>query len=86
MEVRSRLGSASERAGTRRTLTLVVRSAQVPSTPSTTAWPPSWPYVPTSSATRVTSLAKVVSCATIWREAKQWAAVSSLRLRPPACL
>ena len=39
-------------------LTLSVRSFQVPATPSTLAWPPSVPSVPTSRATRVTSEAK----------------------------
>ena len=39
-------------------LTLSVRSFQVPATPSTLAWPPSRPSVPTSRATRVTSPAK----------------------------
>ena len=34
-----------------------VRSFQVPDTPSTLAWPPSLPSVPTSRATRVTSSA-----------------------------
>ena len=34
-----------------------VRSFQVPATPSTLAWPPSLPSVPTSRATRVTSSA-----------------------------
>ncbi len=38
--------------------TLSVRSFQVPPTPFTTAWPPSFPSVPTSRATRVTSEAK----------------------------
>ena len=38
-------------------LTLSVRSRQVPETPSTSAWPPSLPSVPTSRATRVTSSA-----------------------------
>jgi hypothetical protein len=38
-------------------LTESVRSFQVPPTPSTTAWPPSLPSVPTSRATRVTSAA-----------------------------
>ncbi len=32
-----------------------VRSFQVPETPGTSACPPSWPSVPTSLATRVTS-------------------------------
>ena len=41
-------------------LTLSVRSFQVPATPSTRAWPPSLPSVPTSRATRVTSEAKRV--------------------------
>ncbi len=36
-------------------LTESVRSAQVPETPGTSAWPPSVPSVPTSRATRVTS-------------------------------
>ena len=40
--------------------TLSVRSAQVPATPSTCAWPPSLPSEPTSRATRVTSEAKAV--------------------------
>ena len=35
--------------------TLSVRSFHVPDTPSTRAWPPSLPSVPTSRATRVTS-------------------------------
>ena len=34
-----------------------VKSFQVPDTPSTLAWPPSLPSVPTSRATRVTSAA-----------------------------
>ena len=42
-------------------LTLSVRSFQVPATPSTLAWPPSRPSVPTSRATRVTSPAKALS-------------------------
>ena len=41
--------------------TLSVRSAQVPATPGTCAWPPSLPSVPTSRATRVTSEAKPLS-------------------------
>ncbi len=40
-----------------RTLTLSVRSFHVPETPFTSAWPPSFPSVPTSFATRVTSAA-----------------------------
>jgi hypothetical protein len=43
------------------TLTLSVRSFQVPDTPLTTAWPPSWPSVPTSRATLVTSSANAES-------------------------
>ncbi len=46
-------------------LTFSVRSRQVPETPSTSAWPPSWPCVPTSRATRVTSAAKDCSWSTI---------------------
>ena len=42
-------------------LTLSVRSFQVPATPSTLAWPPSLPSVPTSRATRVTSPANALS-------------------------
>ena len=42
-------------------LTLSVRSFQVPAAPGTTAWPPSFPSVPTSRATRVTSEAKARS-------------------------
>ena len=41
-------------------LTLSVRSFQTPATPRTTAWPPSLPSVPTSSATRVTSRGEAV--------------------------
>ena len=41
--------------------TLSVRSFQVPAAPGTTAWPPSFPSVPTSRATRVTSEAKARS-------------------------
>src|SRR5439155_21316040 len=36
-------------------LTLSVKSFQVPATPGTLAWPPKFPSVPTSRATRVTS-------------------------------
>ena len=46
-------------------LTLSVRSFQVPATPFTLAWPPSFPSVPTSRATRVTSEAKELSWSTI---------------------
>jgi hypothetical protein len=42
-----------------------VRSRQVPLTPSTWAWPPRMPSVPTSRATRVTSAAKLDSWSTI---------------------
>ena len=42
-----------------------VRSFQVPDTPSTRAWPPSLPSVPTSRATRVTSDANERSWSTI---------------------
>ena len=45
--------------------TLSVRSFQVPETPLTSACPPSLPSVPTSRATRVTSLAKDESWSTI---------------------
>ena len=38
---------------------------QVPDTPSTSAWPPSLPSVPTSLATRVTSAANEDSWSTI---------------------
>ena len=38
-----------------RKLTFSVRSFHVPDTPFTSAWPPSFPSVPTSRATRVTS-------------------------------
>ena len=43
-----------------------VRSFHVPLTPLTFAWPPSWPSVPTSRATRVTSSANEESWSTIW--------------------
>src|SRR3989442_328645 len=46
-------------------LTLSVRSFHVPATPGTYAWPPSFPSVPTSIATRVTSEAKPRSCSTM---------------------
>ncbi len=46
-------------------LTESVRSFQVPDTPSTRAWPPSEPSVPTSRATRVTSEANERSWSTI---------------------
>ena len=46
-------------------LTLSVRSFQVPATPFTSAWPPSFPSVPTSRATRVTSEANALSWSTI---------------------
>ena len=45
--------------------TLSVRSFHVPATPFTSAWPPSFPSVPTSRATRVTSEAKLLSWSTI---------------------
>ncbi len=45
--------------------TLSVRSFQVPPTPGTWAWPPSFPSVPTSRATRVTSEAKPRSWSTM---------------------
>ena len=46
-------------------LTESVRSFQTPETPFTRAWPPSFPSVPTSRATRVTSAAKAESWSTI---------------------
>ena len=42
-----------------------VRSFHVPATPSTFAWPPRRPSVPTSRATRVTSPAKAFNWSTI---------------------
>ncbi len=48
-----------------RRLTLSVRSFHVPATPVTSAWPPSFPSVPTSFATRVTSAANDDSWSTI---------------------
>ena len=48
-----------------RTLTLSVRSFQVPYTPLTSAWPPSLPSLPTSFATRVTSALNELSVSTI---------------------
>ena len=45
--------------------TFSVRSFQVPATPLTLAWPPSFPSVPTSRATRVTSDANEESWLTI---------------------
>ena len=45
--------------------TFSVRPFQVPLTPSTLAWPPSLPSVPTSRATRVTSSANADSWSTI---------------------
>src|SRR5271166_5203122 len=47
------------------TLTVSVKSFQVPATPGTCAWPPSLPSVPTSRATRVTSEANALSWSTI---------------------
>ena len=46
-------------------LTESVKSFQVPATPSTLAWPPRRPSVPTSRATRVTSPANALSWSTI---------------------
>src|SRR6478672_11521194 len=46
-------------------LTLSVRSFHVPATPLTFAWPPSFPSVPTSRATRFTSEANAPSWFTI---------------------
>ncbi len=43
-------------------LTLSVRSFQTPVTSRTWAWPPSFPSVPTSRATRVTSEVNTLSC------------------------
>ena len=45
--------------------TFSVRPRHVPETPSTSAWPPRMPSVPTSRATRVTSSANVESWSTI---------------------
>ena len=45
--------------------TLSVRSFHTPDTPCTCDWPPSFPSVPTSRATRVTSEAKELSWSTI---------------------
>ena len=45
--------------------TLSVKSFHVPATPFTSACPPSFPSVPTSRATRVTSAAKLRSWSTI---------------------
>ena len=45
--------------------TFSVSPRHVPETPSTCAWPPSLPSVPTSRATRVTSAAKAESWSTI---------------------
>jgi hypothetical protein len=45
--------------------TFSVRSFHVPATPFTFAWPPSFPSVPTSRATRVTSAANDESWLTI---------------------
>ena len=42
-----------------------VRSFHVPATPRTSAWPPSFPSVPTSRATRVTSAANELSWSTM---------------------
>ena len=47
------------------TLTLSVKSFQVPATPGTCACPPSLPSVPTSRATRVTSAANAFNWSTI---------------------
>ena len=47
------------------TLTLSVRSFQVPDAPRTVAWPPRLPAVPTSRATRVTSSANAESWSTM---------------------
>src|SRR5207253_3090235 len=48
-----------------RVFTFSVRPRQTPLTPSTFAWPPSRPSVPTSRATRVTSAANAFSWSTI---------------------
>ena len=48
-----------------RVFTFSVRSFHTPETPLTCAWPPSFPSVPTSRATRVTSSAKRESWSTI---------------------
>src|SRR5947209_7144817 len=45
--------------------TLSVRSFQVPATFGTSAWPPSFPSVPTSRATPVTCSAKIASVSVI---------------------
>ena len=45
--------------------TLSVSSFQIPRTPSTDAWPPSLPSVPTSRATKVTCSANELSWSTI---------------------
>ena len=69
--------------------TLSVRSFQVPLTPFTFAWPPSWPSVPTSRATRVTSSANDESWSTIVlivflrRRISPFASTVILRVRSP---
>ncbi len=69
--------------------TLSVSRFQVPSTPSTRAWPPSCPSEATSRATRVTSEANEESWSTILlmvvlrTRISPWASTSILRERSP---
>ena len=58
-----------------------VRSFQVPVTAGTSAWPPSWPSVPTSRATRVTSEVNTASCSFM---ALNTAAMSFIIGSPPS--
>jgi hypothetical protein len=72
-----------------RPFTLSVSRFQVPDTPSTSAWPPSRPSVPTSRATRVTSSANPDSWPTIVLNVclscsiSPWASTVTLRVRSP---
>ena len=67
-------------------LTFSVRSFQVPLTPGTRAWPPSFPSMPTSRATLVTWSANVDSVSVMLLIVSASAAISPLASTTIFCL
>ena len=66
-------------------LTLSVRSFQVPAAPGTSAWPPSLPSTPTSRATPVTWSAKVARVSIMLLMVSARAAISPLACKISFC-
>ena len=66
-------------------LTLSVRSFQVPAAPGTSAWPPSLPWTPTSRATDVTWSANVASVSIMLLMVSDRAAISPLACTVSFC-